>query len=84
MKKDEAIDYNWLIEYKKNYPANKENQVRQDTSATGFIPLTIAGADKQPSGWQVSQLVLSSPDGDTIEIKSTNMIVIAELLRKMA
>ena len=82
--KDEAIDYNWLIEYKKNYPANKENQIRQDTPATGFIPLTISGADKQPSGWQVSQLVLSSPDGDTIEIKSTNMIVIAELLHKMA
>lgn len=82
--KDEAIDYNWLIEYKKNYPTNRDNKVLQDTPATGFIPLTITGTDKQSSGWQVSQLVLSSPEGDTIEIKSTNMIVIAELLRKMA
>lgn len=82
--KDEAIDYNWLIEYKKNYPANKDNHVRQDSPATGFIPLTISGSDKQSSGWQVSHLVLNSPDGDTIEIKSTNMIVIADLLRKMA
>ena len=80
--KDEAIDYNWLIEFKKTYPAKKDEPLQQP--AAGFIPLTVTEEDKTPHGWQVSQLVLQTPDGDTIEIKSTNMMVVVELLRKMA
>ena len=52
-------------------------------SATVFIPLTME-EKKIPSVWQVAQLVLSSPDGVMVEIKSNNLLVAAELLRKMS
>ena len=36
--KDEAIDYNWIIEYKKNYPPKDKKQVEQPQDAfNGFI-----------------------------------------------
>ena len=79
--KDEAIDYNWLIEYKKTYPVQKDESKPKEVA--GFIPLTVA-EPKAPSIWQVTQLLLQSPSGDTVEIKSTNLIVVADLLRKMA
>ena len=34
-------------------------------------------------GWSVRQLVLSTPDGDDIEICSNNLAAVLELLRKM-
>ena len=37
--KDEAIDYNWVIEYKKNYPLQGKKQTEQPQDA--FIPITI-------------------------------------------
>lgn len=78
--KEEGIDYDWLIEYKKNYPSRKEEV---STAPPGFIPLSLE--DKSvPSSWQVARLVLSSPSGDMIEIKSSNLSVAAELLRKIS
>ena len=44
--KDEAIDYDWVIKFKK--------------------------------------MVLRSPQGDVLEIKSTSLFVVAELLHKMS
>lgn len=78
--KEEGVDYDWLIEYKKNYPPRKE-----ETSAEvpGFISLSLE-EKTIPTGWQVSQLVLSDPNGNMIEIKSNNLLVAAELLRKMS
>ncbi len=36
--KDEAVDYDWLIQYKKNYPLQeKQQELLQDA----FIPITI-------------------------------------------
>lgn len=82
--RDEAIDYNWIVEFKKTYPAQREETSQQQTAVAGFIPLTVVEDEKLPQGWQVTQLVLQTPGGDTIEIKSTNLMVVAELLRKMA
>lgn len=79
--KDEGVDYAWLIEYKKNYPARKAEPVSE---APGFIPLALEEEKPEPPVWRVAQLALSSPAGDLIEIKSNNLLVAAELLRKMS
>lgn len=78
--KEEGVGYDWLIEYKKNYPPRK---LEPCTEVPSFIPLTME-EKKIPSAWQVAQLVLSSPDGVMVEIKSNNLLVAAELLRKMS
>ena len=78
--KEEGVDYDWLIEYKKNYPPRK---LEPCTEVPSFIPLTME-EKKIPSAWQVVQQVLSSPDGVMVEIKSNNLLVAAELLRKMS
>lgn len=79
--RDEAIDYDWLIEFKKTYPERKEEASQQPMA--GFIPLTVSDGVVS-HGWQVSQLTLLSPEGATIEIKSNNLQVVAELLQKMS
>ena len=53
--KEEGVDYDWLIEYKKNYPPRKSEA---SSEAPSFIPLT--------------------------KIKSNNLLVAAELLRKLS
>lgn len=78
--KEEGVDYDWLIEYKKHYPPHKEET---SAVASGFISLSLE-EKTAPSVWQVAQLVLSSPTGDMVEIKSNNLLVAAELLRKMS
>lgn len=67
------------MDFKKTYPAKRDEQ----QPVAGFIPLAVS-EEHVPHGWQVSQMTLVSPAGDTIEIKSSNMMVVAELLRKMA
>ncbi|WP_158595302.1 MULTISPECIES: hypothetical protein [Parabacteroides] len=69
--KEEGIDYDWPIEYKKNYPLRKEEAFSE---ASGFISLSL-DAKIIPSVWQVSHLVLSGPNGDLVEIKSNNLLV---------
>lgn len=81
--KDEAIDYNWLIAYKKTYPGGND-KCNAENSGPIFVPLSIAEEKTMPAGWQVTNLVLQSPCGDLIEIKSSNLFVVAELLRKMS
>ena len=78
--REEGIDYDWLIEYKKSYPPRKDDV---SSEASGFISLTLE-EKPVPSVWQVAQLILSSPNGDMVEIKSNNLLVAAELLRKMS
>ena len=80
--KDEAIDYNWVIEYKKNFPLQGKKQTEQPQDA--FIPITIKDDAPKRKTWQVEKLILMSPDGDSIEIKSTNMFVVADMLLKMS
>ena len=37
--KDEAVDYNWLIEFRKTYPARSND--REKPASAGFIPLEV-------------------------------------------
>jgi len=80
--KDEAIDYNWVIEYKKNYPPDDKKQFGQPQDA--FIPVTVNDEAPAPKAWQVSTLLLTSPDGVQVELKSTNLSVVADILLKMS
>ena len=35
--KDEAVDYDWLIQYKKNYPLQEKQQEPSQDAFNGFI-----------------------------------------------
>ena len=76
--KDEAVDYNWLMEFKKTYSASKP--VEQQS----FITLSLEEETPKQMTWEVKVLQLQSPDGDSIEIKSNNLYVVSELLRKLS
>lgn len=49
-----------------------------------FIPITIKDETPKPTTWQVETLILKSPDGEQIELKSNSLFVVAELLHKMS
>ena len=79
---DEGIDYNWVIKYKKEYPG-KRNEEENPVAPLAFIPVSVK-EEPQQKEWQVEQLVLQSPTGETVEIKSTSLSVVAMLLEKMS
>ncbi len=86
---DEGIDYKWLSAYKKQYTSTKGTMKQEEEPS--LIPLTIIDErfSEQPTSqpeakWSVKQLVIASPSGDELEIKSTNLAVVVELLRKMS
>ncbi len=79
--KDEAVDYDWLIQYKKTYPLQEK---QQEPSQDAFIPITIKDDAPKPATWQVETLILNSPDGEQIELKSNSLFIVAELLHKMS
>lgn len=59
--KDEAVDYNWLMEYKKTYrPIKTQTNVGKKLSEGEFIALTVeenlASEQPTPIGWQVERL----------------------------
>lgn len=84
---DNGIDYKWLTEYKKTYSSSKKPE---KSSPVGFTSLDVIDekvslpVEEKPKTWAVSHLALSSPSGDIIEIKSNNLAVVSELLRKMS
>ena len=78
---DEAVDYNWLIEYKKTYSAMKPHKVQPSQS---FISLSLEEESPKPLSWEVKVLHLQSPSGDSIEIRSNNLYAVSELLRKLS
>ena len=85
----EAVDYDWLIEFKKSYRSNKLQPDENKKLGEGeFIALTVeenfVPEQQTPAGWQVERLILKSPTGDEMEIKCTNLFAVAELLRKMS
>ena len=45
--KEEGVDYDWLIEYKKNYPPRNSEP---STEAPSFIPLTMEEKKYPPYG----------------------------------
>ena len=78
--KDEAVDYNWLLDFKKTYSASKPlNQHPQS-----FVALSLEEEKPKETKWEVACLQLQSPDGDSIEIKSNNLFAVSELLRKLS
>ena len=79
--KDEAVDYNWLMEYKKTYSASKPQNQHPSQS---FIPLSLEEETPKRMTWEVKVLQLQSPDGDSIEIKSNNLYAVSDLLRKLS
>jgi hypothetical protein len=79
--KDEAVDYNWLMEFKKTYSASKP-QTQQPVQS--FISLSLEEETPRQMTWEVKMLQLQSPEGDSIEIKSNNLYAVSELLRKLS
>jgi len=71
--KDEAVDYNWLMEFKKTYSASKP--VEQQS----FISLSLEEETSKRMTWEVKVLQLQSPDGDSIEIKSETLILLLSM-----
>ena len=51
-------------------------------SAKRLILNEVKGIECLPLEWAVEHLVLRSPQGDVLEIKSTSLFVVAELLHK--
>ena len=86
--RDEGIDYKWLSAYKKQYTSAKGTLKQEEEPS--LIPLTIIderfseqSTPQSESKWSVKQLVIASPSGEELEIKSTNLSVVVELLRNM-
>ncbi len=63
--KDEAIDYNWVMDYKKTYSASKP--LAQQSQS--FVALSLEEEKPVSVRWGVACLQLQSPEGDCIEIK---------------
>lgn len=81
---DEAVDYQWLLEYKKHYPVRRESAKPGEQPPMVFVPLDVTEAKAVPIVWQVRLLELVSPEGETLEIKGSNLSIVAELLRKLS
>ena len=67
--KDEAVDYDWHIEFKKSYRLNKLQPNENKKLGEGeFISLTVeenfVPEQQTPAGWQVERQILKSPRGE--------------------
>ena len=89
---DEGIDYKWLSEYKRTYGATK-TAVSSNSAASdyGFTALDVieerlSPEQQQPQkdkGWTVKQIIICSPEGEELELRSDNLLVVSRLLSKM-
>ena len=52
--KDEAIDYDWVIKFKKTYPVRS---TEKEEPAEGFVPLTVTEEPAPALEWSVEHLV---------------------------
>ena len=59
--KDEAIDYDWGIKYKKTYPVRS---TEKEEPSESFVPISVAEEPSPALEWSVEHLVLPS-DTDT-------------------
>lgn len=80
--KDEAVDYDWLIEFKKTYLSKVSNS--STFPDAGLLPLSIAESPRVQPPWRVETLLLKSPDGNSVEIRSSSLLIVAELLLKIS
>ena len=62
---------------------SERNEEENPVAPLAFIPVSVK-EEPQKKEWQVEQLVLQSPTGETVEIKSTSLSVVAMLLEKMS
>lgn len=53
--KDEAIDYDWLMEYKKTCPLRDSHSSSLPDS--GFLPLSTSATSGVQTSWQVETLL---------------------------
>lgn len=83
---DNGVDYRWLSEYKKSYSSNNPNEELKSSSFTQLdvIDEKSKTHDDSVRTWEVSHLTLTTPSGESIEIKSNNLSAVSELLRKMS
>lgn len=78
--KDEAVDYALLMEFKKNYRSRISNASNSQDSC--FLPLSVSEPPRVQLSWQVDMLLLKSLDGNMVEIRSSSLFIVAELLQK--
>ena len=77
---DEGIDYKWLSEFKRTYGATKPlSSQKSSPSALGFTALDViegklpAEVPHKESGWAVKQIIICSPEGEEMELRSDNL-----------
>ena len=89
---DEGIDYKWLSEYKRTYGATKTATSPQpaapdyEFTALDVIEERLSPEQQHPSkntGWTVKQIIICSPEGEELELRSDNLLVVSKLLSKM-
>ena len=89
---DEGIDYKWLSEYKRTYGATKTATPPQpaapdyEFTALDVIEERLSPEQQHPSkntGWMVKQIIICSPEGEELELRSDNLLVVSKLLSKM-
>ena len=88
---DEGIDYKWLSEYKRTYGAAKTASTTKTgtTDDISFTALDVIEGKMSPeephkdSGWTVKQIIICSPEGEELELRSDNLLVASKLLSKM-
>ena len=88
---DEGIDYKWLSEYKRTYGATKTASATKNsmTDDISFTALDVIESKMSPeesrkeSGWTVKQIIICSPEGEELELRSDNLLVVSKLLSKM-
>ena len=88
---DEGIDYKWLSEYKRMYGAAKTASATKNgtTDNLGFTALDViedkmsTEEPRKDSGWTVKQIIICSPEGEELELRSNNLLVVSKLLSKM-
>ena len=88
---DEGIDYKWLSAYKRTYGSTKTAaSPKADGTDYGFTALDVIeerlSPEQQPhkeTGWTVKQIIICSPEGEELELRSDNLLVVSKLLSKM-
>ena len=88
---DEGINYKWLSEYKRTYGATKTASATKNSTTDGisFTALDVIESKMSPeeprkeSWWSVKQIIICSPEGEELELRSNNLLVVSKLLGKM-
>jgi hypothetical protein len=83
--KDEGINHKWHMSYRHTY---KPTQAKATADLPELVSLQVLEdvvnpQETKPMNWQVTSLVLQSPEGAQMEIKCNNLQAVSELLRKM-